>query len=155
MILFLFIFAQSNQQSVNNEYDRLPLMRYPLESIWDLNLMLAIQKKYNLANRSEKQLHFFHSSHQNYQLSWPKFGTFVETKVGNWKINLMKKMSIVQVILFEVTCAIFYTNLHELFCQFISWSNLVNSGKFMDNGWISCQVLADMKKVYDNLIINL
>ena len=26
----------------------------------------------------------------------------------------------VQVILFEINCAIFYTNLHELFCQFIS-----------------------------------
>ena len=33
----------------------------------------------------------------------------------------------------------FYTNLHELFCQFISWTNLVISGKFMDNCWISCQ----------------
>ena len=27
----------------------------------------------------------------------------------------------------------FYTNLHELFCPFISWTNWVNSGKFMDN----------------------
>ena len=59
----------------------------------------------------------------------------------------------VQVILFEIDCAIFYTNLHELFCQFISWTNWVNSGKFMDNCWISCQVMADMKKVYDDLII--
>ena len=48
---------------------------------------------------------------------------------------------------------IFYTNLHELFCQFISWTNWVDSGKFMDNCWISCQVMADMKKVYDELII--
>ena len=44
---------------------------------------------------------------------------------------------------------IFYTNLHELFCQLISWTNRVNSGKFMDNCWISCQVMADVKKVYD------
>ena len=51
-----------------------------------------------------------------------------------------------QVILFEIDCAIFYTNLHELFCQFISWTNWVNSGKFMDKCWISCQVMADMKK---------
>ena len=28
-----------------------------------------------------------------------------------------------------------------------------NSGKFIDNCWISCQVMADMKKVYDNLIL--
>ena len=36
---------------------------------------------------------------------------------------------------------------------FVSWTNWVNSGKFMDNCWISCQVMADMKKVYNNLII--
>ena len=29
----------------------------------------------------------------------------------------------IQVILFEINCAIFYSNLHELFCQFISWTN--------------------------------
>ena len=59
----------------------------------------------------------------------------------------------IQVILFEIDCAIFYTNLHEVFCQFISWTNWVNSSKFMDNCWISCQVMADMKKVYDDLMI--
>ena len=47
---------------------------------------------------------------------------------------------------------IFYTNLHELFCQFICWTNWVNSGKFIDNCWI-WGVMADMKKVYDDLII--
>ena len=47
-------------------------------------------------------------------------------------------------------------NLHELFFQFISWTNLVNSGKSMDNCWISCQVMAGMKKAYNDLtIINL
>ena len=60
---------------------------------------------------------------------------------------------LLQVILFEIDCAIFYTNLHELFRQFISWTNWVNSGKFMDNCWISCQVMDGMKKVYDDLII--
>ena len=54
---------------------------------------------------------------------------------------------IVQVILCDIDCAIFFTNLHELFCQFNSWTNWVNSGNFMDNGWISCQVMADLKKV--------
>ena len=75
-------------------------------------------------------------------------------QLGSWTI--LKQMSwylLIQVILFEIDCAIFYTNLHELFCQFISWTNWVNSGKFMDNCWISCQVMADMKKVYDDLII--
>ena len=60
---------------------------------------------------------------------------------------------LLQVILFEIDCVIFFTNLHELFCQFISLTNWVNSGKFMDNCWISYQVMADMRKVYDDLII--
>ena len=51
-----------------------------------------------------------------------------------------------QIILFEIDCAIFYSNLHESFCQFIGWTNWVNSGKSMDNCSISCQVMADMKK---------
>ena len=63
------------------------------------------------------------------------------------------KTAQIQVILFEIDCAIFYTDLHELFCQFISWTKLANSGKFRDNCWISCQVMADMKKVYNDLII--
>ena len=71
-------------------------------------------------------------------------------------VFLGHEFSGVQVILFEIVCPIFYTYLHELFCQFINWTNWVNSGKFMDNCWISCQVMADMKKVYDDLtIINL
>ena len=37
--------------------------------------------------------------------------------------------------------------------ELISWTNWVNSGKFVDNCWISCQVMADMKQVYDDLII--
>ena len=50
----------------------------------------------------------------------------------------------------------FFTNLQELFFQFISWTNWVNSGKFMGNSWISCQVMADMEKNCDNFItINL
>ena len=49
-----------------------------------------------------------------------------------------------------------YTNLHELLCQFISWTNWVNSGNFMDICRISCQVMADMEKFYDDPIsINL
>ena len=59
----------------------------------------------------------------------------------------------VQVIRFEIDCAFFYTNFHELFCQFISWTNLLNSGKFLKNCWISCEVMADKKIFYDNLTI--
>ena len=64
-----------------------------------------------------------------------------------------RKTEYVQVILFEIDCAIFYTNLPELFCQLVSWKNWVNSGKFMDNCWISCQVMADVEKIYYDLII--
>ena len=47
----------------------------------------------------------------------------------------------------------FLRSIAQLFCQFISWTNWVNSGKFMDNCWISCQVMADMETIYDDLII--
>ena len=53
----------------------------------------------------------------------------------------------VQVILSEIDCTVFYTDLHELFCQFISWTNWVKSGK------ISCQAVTDMENFHDNLII--
>ena len=33
------------------------------------------------------------------------------------------------------------------------FANWVNSGKFMDNYLISCQVMAGMEKFYDDLII--
>ena len=58
-----------------------------------------------------------------------------------------------QVILFNIDYTIVFTNLHKLFCQFINWTNWIKSGKLMDYCWISCQNMADMKKVYDNLII--
>ena len=65
----------------------------------------------------------------------------------NWHKEKLSNFEIcnswmIQFILFEIDCTIFYTNLHELFFQFISWTNWVNSGKFMDNWWISCQVMA-------------
>ena len=53
---------------------------------------------------------------------------------------------VIQVILFEIDCAIFYWNFHKLFCQFIKWTNFGNSGKSMDNCWMSRRVMADMKK---------
>ena len=71
----------------------------------------------------------------------------------SWFIETFKLGSSVQVILFEIDCSQFYTNLHELFCQFISWENWLNSGKFMDDCWISCQVMVDVKKVYNDLTI--
>ena len=69
------------------------------------------------------------------------------------RLYSLPRKCIIQVILFEIDCAIFYTNLHELFCQFISWTNWINSGNFMDNCWMPCQVMADMEKFYDDFII--
>ena len=60
---------------------------------------------------------------------------------------------LLQVTLFQINCDFFYTNSHDLFCQFINWTNWVNSSKFMDNCWISCQVMADTENFYDDLII--
>ena len=53
---------------------------------------------------------------------------------------------LLQVILFEIDCAIFYTNLHELFCQFISWTNWVNSGKLLNT--ITYKSRLTQKKLY-------
>ena len=65
-------------------------------------------------------------------------GVVVKVKEGlagpQWgEIFFERACLFLQVILFEIDCAVFYTNLHELFCQFISLTNWVNSGKFMDN----------------------
>ena len=55
-----------------------------------------------------------------------------------------------------VKLILFYANLYGLFCQFVSWTNWVNSGRFMNDCWISCHVMVDMKNFYDVLtIINL
>ena len=89
----------------------------------------------------------FYGLQENLSSLHPDFSLNQEQKTSPTNIIFL------QVILFEIDCAIFYTNLHKLFCHFISWTNWVNSGKFMDNCWISCQVMADMKKVYDDLLV--
>ena len=83
------------------------------------------------------------------------------TPRSDFSTNLTEKhdsdCEFLQVIHFEIVCAIFYTNSHELFCQFISWTNWVNPGEFMDNCWILCQgmriIMPDIEKIYDVLII--
>ena len=51
----------------------------------------------------------------------------------------------------------FWDRLHNFLQKFtwivLSVHKLNKLGKFMDNCWISCKVMADMKKVYDDLII--
>ena len=59
----------------------------------------------------------------------------------------------VQVILFEIDCGIFLHKCTWIVLSVHKLNKLVNPGKFKDNCWISCQVMADMKKVYNNLII--
>ena len=76
-----------------------------------------------------------------------EYGTWAGTyRIYNWESSITGRF-------FEIDCAIFYTNLLGLFCQFISWANWVNSGKFMDNCWISSQSMADMESFYDDLIV--
>ena len=78
------------------------------------------------------------------------------SKLATWSVRLNADAARVQtyrLFFLRSIAQFFYTNLHELFCHFISWANWINSGKFMDNCWISIQVLADMKKVYNDLII--
>ena len=89
----------------------------------------------------------------------------IRSKIWTWKKQGTKNRVIViqkkkrpgclfsfwiQVILFEVDCAIFYANLHELFGQFISWTYWVNL-------WIIAEYHVKLwliwKKVYDDLII--
>ena len=48
-------------------------------------------------------------------------------------VNYNQVLTCIQVIPSQIDCSIFYTNLHELVCQFISCTNWVNSGKFMGN----------------------
>ena len=67
--------------------------------------------------------------------------------------SLLVYYFIYKLLFLRMIAHFFYKNLHELFCHFISWTNWVISGKFMDNCRISCQVMDGMKKVYDDLII--
>ena len=91
--------------------------------------------------------------------SWTFLGKKPHQTMGTWALyhfdRQRKKILLLlsKYINLQCTGYYFWDRLHELFCQFISWTNWVNSGKFMDNCWISCQVMTDMKKVYDDLII--
>ena len=57
-------------------------------------------------------------------------------KVGLWNFQLghCKAFRVYthRFFLFEIDYTIFYTNLHKLFCQFISWTNCVKSGKLLN-----------------------
>ena len=67
-----------------------------------------------------------------------------------WKLVFHKYY---RLFFLRLIAQLFTKILHELFCQFISWTNWVYSGKFLDNCWISCQVMADMEIFYNDLII--
>ena len=67
-----------------------------------------------------------------------------------WKLVFHKYY---RLFFLRLIAQLFTKILHELFCQFISWTNWVYSGKFLDNCWISCQVMADMENFYNDLII--
>ena len=80
-------------------------------------------------------------------LKLQKYIIYILFYVSEVKISLLLIKHKLQVILFEINCAIFYTNLHELFSQFISWTNWVNSGKFMDNHWIAWLIWKKFTKI--------
>ena len=77
----------------------------------------------------------------------PRIAFSISTAVHRVKTQFGEKFS---EEVFEIDWRNFYTNLLELFCQCISWTNWVNSGKFMDKWentvifydgywWISCR----------------
>ena len=67
-----------------------------------------------------------------------------------WKLVFHKYY---RLFFLRLIAQLFTKILHELFCQFISWTNWVYSGKFLYNCWISCQVMADMENFYNDLIL--
>ena len=52
-------------------------------------------------------------------------------------------------LFFLTSIAQFFTQIYTDCFLVHKLNKWVNSGKFMDNCWISCQVMADMKKVYN------
>ena len=83
-----------------------------------------------------------------------QFQTCKVRNFQNWdRFQTNKLFPLYRLFFLRLIAQFFYTNLHELFCQFIHWTNWVNSGKSKDNIWISCQVMVDMEKVYDDLLI--
>ena len=122
--LLFFVFVSSSADSIEN-WEQLSFLKF------GNGLLKSITKT--------KMLYILYSVTQCSQ-TLPKY---------SFQINLLS----LQVILFEIDCVIFCMNRHELFCQFISWTNWVNFSKFRDNCWIPCQIMADMKKVYGHSII--
>ena len=140
LLWFLFQLSQMRK----NSWTKLGKTRFVVWLVWSHELVIAQQKRVNGSVEFQFQTSLY----------------LIQSCGCNEKINLIWWIAleeaifqIVQVILFEIDCAIFSTKLHEMFCQFIIWTNWVNSGKLMDNCCISCQVMADMKKVWDDLII--
>ena len=81
----------------------------------------------------------------------------LSTSIQEWVNDLWTRKT---TYLFEMKIVLltgysFWDPLRNVLHKFtwIVLSVLINSGKFMDHCWISCQVMADMKKVYDDLII--
>ena len=48
------------------------------------------------------------------------YGTGFELVLDWLAVLKSAQFNLLQAIIFEIDCAIFYTNLHELFCQFMS-----------------------------------
>ena len=75
---------------------------------------------WNLDERTKKATNFIVPLGMDYFNNW----TWNSISTKEWYL------AAVQVILSEIDCAIFYTNLHELFCQFIE-----QTGQILVNLW--------------------
>ena len=85
-----------------------------------------------------------------------QFKNFVKKQINflcEEKYTLPNFKSVYYRLFFMRSIALFLHKFTWIVLQFISWTNWVNSGTFMDNCWISCQVMADMEKYYNDLII--
>ena len=96
------------------------------EKVTPSQLLLTSNPTIAKDSQNQSQLRELHAKWQNCLISWFQVIWFRGKSI--WANYL-------RVILCEI----------EFFCQFITLTNSVNSGKFMDNCWIACQVKADMK----------
>ena len=67
------------------------------------------------------------------------------------KIRLWTQLVLYRLFFLRSIAQFFMQIYMNFFRQFISWTMRVNSGKLTDNCWISCQVMADMKKKFTTI----
>ena len=76
-----------------------------------------------------------------------------ESDLDGWKTKIKTSIEYTGYSFLRSIAQLFTQIYTNCFFRFIKWTNWVSYGKFMDNCWISCQVMADMENFYDDLII--